>query len=122
MFPQLAAQQAVNQPAGSMPEVLAKRELISEPKGALRYGKMSADAKAVAAAGERQRRATAMHLYSPAAGHRALPPATDLAYQWYTTQASSDNSIALYISTGLRQPTALFALLVAASSSSSSYC
>ena len=83
LVPQLAAQQAVNQPAGSMPEVLAKRELISEPKGALRYGKMSADAAAVAAAGERTRRATAMHLYSPAAGYRALPPATNLAKRYY---------------------------------------
>ena len=85
MVAQLAAQQAVNQPAGSMPEVLAKRDLLSEPKGALRYGKMSADAKAVAAAGDRQRRATAMHLYSPAAGYRALPPPTNLAYQRYPT-------------------------------------
>ena len=69
VLPKLTAQQAVNQPRGSIPELLAKVQLMPEPKGQVRYGKKSARAKAVEA--EVKRTKKALHLYSPIAGYRA---------------------------------------------------
>lgn len=70
-LPNLTAQQAVNQPRGSIPEMLGLLELVSEPKGKVRHGKMSARAKA--AEEETSRARKKLHLYSPIAGYRALP-------------------------------------------------
>jgi len=71
MLPKLTAQQAANQPRGSIPELLGRLELVSEPAGRVRYGKMSVRAKTVEE--EMTRTKKAMHLYSPIAGYRALP-------------------------------------------------
>ena len=70
-LPALTAQQAVNQPRGSIPEMLGLLELVSEPNGKVRNGKMSARAKAVEEETSRAKRK--LHLYSPIAGYRALP-------------------------------------------------
>ena len=69
ILPKLTAQQAVNQPRGSIPELLAKLDLMAEPKGRVRYGKMSMRAKAVQAEAMSTKRA--LQLYSPIAGYRA---------------------------------------------------
>ena len=75
MMPKLTAQQAANQPHASIPELLGKNELMSEPKGTTRYGKKSVRAKAAQEEIERTRKT--MHLYSPIAGYRAVGGAAD---------------------------------------------
>ena len=76
MLPRLTAQQAANQPHASLPELLGKLELTSEPKGSVRYGRTWAARKE--SQKQLQRPRAPLHAYSSAAGHRAAHTATSL--------------------------------------------